>query len=121
MYLNTLYHEFSVITVTEIWATADNAPFLSTPSYQRINLNRENGRGGGVALFIRKQLSCSLLSDLHVSDINFSFESLFIEISDGNVMKRIIGVIYRPLNTDIYKFLIAFDTQVYLNVKRNVY
>ena len=26
MYLNTLYHEFSVIAVTETWATVDNAP-----------------------------------------------------------------------------------------------
>ena len=64
----------------------------------------ESGRGGGVALFIREQLSYSLFSDLHVSDINFSFESLFIEMSGANVMKHITGVIYRSANTDIDTF-----------------
>ena len=46
------------------------------PGYQSVFKNRESGR---VALYIQEQLFYSLLSDRHVSDINFSFELLFFE------------------------------------------
>ena len=49
VYLRTLNHNFSVIAVSETWASNDNMSLLNIPGYNSTFKNRTSGRGGGVA------------------------------------------------------------------------
>jgi hypothetical protein len=111
IYLNTLNHKFSVIVVTETWASSTNESFLTIPGYHGIFKNRPTGIGGGVAIFIKDLFSYSERSELCISN-NCNIESLFIEIfsTSTNLNKRIIGVVYRPPGNDLDSFLTAFDS-----------
>ena len=50
IYLNTLSHSFSVIAVSETWATADSETLLLLSGYVGIFKNRPKSRGDGVAV-----------------------------------------------------------------------
>ena len=56
-YLNNLAFTFSITAITETWATSDNESFLHSAGFTRVFKNRPSGRGGGVALFVRNNLS----------------------------------------------------------------
>ena len=52
VYLRTLNHNFSVIAVSDTWASNDNTSLLNIPDYNSTFKNRTSERGGGVALFV---------------------------------------------------------------------
>ena len=61
---------------------------------------RNNKTGGGVSLGINKKMPFIERHDLNV--LNELIKSVFIEIAKLNVENNvIIGIIYRPPNTDI--------------------
>jgi hypothetical protein len=94
-YLSLLSIRFNVIAITETWLNENTASLYNIEHYSTISNHRKTKRGGGVALYIHDTLNYKLRPDLTKSD---SFiESLFIELND----KKVIGVIYRPPNTDV--------------------
>jgi exonuclease III len=56
--------------------------------------------GGGVGIYIAKQLKCKIRKDLN-TNIEETMESVFIEISISTGKNIIVGVIYRPPNNKI--------------------
>ena len=50
VYLRTLNHNFSVIAVSETWASNNNMSLLNIPGYNSTFKNRTSGRGGGVQI-----------------------------------------------------------------------
>jgi hypothetical protein len=73
--INGLQHNFSVIAVTESWATELNEEFLEIDGYTMINKNRTSKKGGGVALYIDESLTLTKQDDL--SMIHNDFECVF--------------------------------------------
>lgn len=69
---------FSILLITETWLTEDTAPLIILPGYTFVYRNRINGRGGGVAIFIRDDLHFRMRYDLCVA--NPVFDWLAIEM-----------------------------------------
>lgn len=84
----------SLICVTETWLnnTISEAEFLP-PGFSVLRKDREDSRGGGVAIFLKNSLKFYPLPDLPES------ESLWCKISVGGKI-TVLGVIYRPPGTD---------------------
>lgn len=74
------------------WETNMNSTLLKLNGYIRVSKARCNHQtGGGVALFLKDELKFS------VKNITTNtFESLFVEVTDTNRKKTIVGVVYRP-------------------------
>jgi len=62
--------------------------------------------GGGVGLYLNNKFDYQLCEDLSVStDV---LECIFVEIIQAKAKNFIIGCVYRPPNTDVWKFNLDF-------------
>ena len=91
---------FSVIGITETWLHSVSPNLFNLQNYQMIRNDRTGRRGGGVAFYIQDQLQFKVRYDLSLKES----ESLFIEIQNSKEKNIIIGLIYRPPNTQIDSF-----------------
>ena len=104
-YLSNLNHVFPIIALTETWARDDNVNLCNISGYNCEHNYRSSRSGGGVALFIKETIDYSVRDDLRYQ--NDTIEALFIEIDKSVFNKKqniILGVIYRPPNTNIRTF-----------------
>ena len=101
--IDTLNIPFQVIGLTETWLNDNNMDCYTLNEHEFFGSNRPNKRGGGVGLYISKQLKFKSRNDLdkNVEDI---IETKFIEIINDNGKNIIIGVIYRPPNNNFDTF-----------------
>ena len=82
-----------------------NNTLYNIDGYNAENVYRTNRKGGGVSLYIREHVSYTTRIDIDI--FNEIMESKFVKIdkkcisADRNV---IIGVIYRPPNSDVVQF-----------------
>ena len=99
--LNDMLNELSacnfspeVICLQEIWQINDPSLFPLS-NFQTLEFNtRTNARGGGVGIFVKNNIVYNLNQYSVFRDC--IFESLFIEITDDNNQKIVIGSVYRP-------------------------
>lgn len=102
--LSELLHQLSnagvdvdIILLCETWLNAENDLMPQIDGYDYFLQNRSIGRGGGIAIFIRKCFSAVIRDDI---DFNLDeyYESLFVDVTFG---KKIITVveIYRIPNS----------------------
>ena len=101
--LSNLNMDFSVIAVTETWTRDTTNPF-DIENFKFVYKHRTCNPGGGVGLYLTKQFR----ADLNLNN-NETAESLFIEIVNPRGKNIIVGVIYRPPNTDVNLFIHNFD------------
>jgi len=106
--LNLLKNKFSIICVSEVWSCQSTERFISIPGYNCVCRSRSTGRGGGLALFFDSDLDIIIKDrpDLDSPD-SIVYESLIVQISQSNKAAKdiIVGVLYRPPNTNIDTFL----------------
>ena len=107
MYLRTLNHNFSVIAVSETWASNDNMSLLIIPGYNSTFKNRTSGRGGCVALFVRNCFKFTVGNDMSAFNNDY-IESIFIELTNTFLGNRIIGAVYRSPGYSPDLFMIGF-------------
>ena len=95
------FHDFDILCFYETWLNKSYPDeMLKMPNFCLFRLDHENGmhnkRGGGLIIYVKKDLSeyASILSD--ISRISCDLEQLYIVIDKPNVCKEIIGVVYRP-------------------------
>ena len=99
--LDYLCYNFSVIGLTETWLTTSNVSMYNFEGYRHIYNIRSGRAGGGVSLFIKSYIPFSERHDLNL--LNEISETVFIQINKnvfGTPKDIIIGIIYRPPNTD---------------------
>ena len=90
---------------SETWLTCCNNTLYNIDGYNVESSYRTMRRGGGVSLYIREHVTYTVRSDHDI--FNDIMESKFVEIdkkcidTDRNV---IMGVIYRPPNSDEVQF-----------------
>ena len=97
---------FSIIGISETWLNEDTKNTYNINGYNSEHLCRVDKRGGGVSIFIQEGIQYSRRTDLDI--INDYVEAIFIEINKVELNTKkdlIVGVIYRPPNTDLQKFL----------------
>ena len=105
MYLSNLKHTFPIIAISESWIKNHNVDTCNMYGYQSEHNYRPNKGGGGVSLFIKNGIEYTLRHDLKIQ--NSSMETLFIEIKSGQIGNKndmIVGVIYRPPDTEVDYF-----------------
>jgi len=96
---------FTIIGLSETWLTENNKDLYGITNYVSLHECRQDKRGGGVSLFIHNSVDFKNRPDLN--QFNDCIESLFIEVDGRSVGKDrnvIVGVIYRPPNTDLNVF-----------------
>ena len=101
--IDTLNIPFQVIGLTETWLNDNNMDCYTLNEHKFFGSNRPNKRGGGVGLYISKQLKFKSRNDLD-KNVEDTIETKFIEIINDNGKNIIIGVIYRPLNNNFDTF-----------------
>ena len=104
-YLETLKHKFSIIGLSETWLKDHNVDRHQIDAYTAVHRFRSHRYGGGVSIYTASSLEYFTRDDLcHQSD---AMESVFIEIDKSCIGKDrnvIVGVIYRPPNSDAELF-----------------
>ena len=104
-FLAGLKHDFTFIGITETWLTNYNDDLYTLTGYNNVGKHRQDRKGGGVALYIKDHLTFKERSDLSI--FNEEIETYFIELNRcelGIGKNVIIGVLYKPPNTDIEIF-----------------
>ena len=85
--LANINHTFSVLAITKTWVKESNVNDLSFEGYNFVNNHRDNKIGGGVGLFIDR--------NIHIKSCQ-NLMSLFAEICVPRQKHIIIAVICRP-------------------------
>ena len=104
-YLSLPDIKFTAIEITETWLQDYDCDLNGFPGYHFVERHRAEQIGGGVDICIAEQSVFSVRQDLSLFDPEI--ESLFVKIEGSmlcNNRKIILGVIYRPPNTDISGF-----------------
>ena len=104
--LSSLQHPFSVIGLSETWLNVQSPALFDLEDYTLLRSDRPNGRGGGVAMYIKKGLSYNLLNGVPLIP---ECETLFIEIINPHGKNVVIGIVYRPPSSSIDTFITNLD------------
>ena len=103
--LESLNCNFSVIGFSETWLTPSNYDCYGISNYQHFHITRKNRHGGGLSIFVHNNLNVKQRDDL--TGIHDVAEVLFIELKKeeiGSTKDTIVGLTYRPPNTDVSAF-----------------
>ena len=105
-FVDNLQKKISIIGLIETWLTSINADLHDMHGYSHVYLCRQGRHGGGVSLFVNKNISFIVRQDL--TALTDQVEQLFIEI-DKTVLHLnknvIVGIIYRPPDKDPVAFI----------------
>ena len=107
-YLDELKLDFNVIGLSETWLNEVTHDLYNIDNYNHVHKYRENRKGGGISLFIREHLQFKILDDICIFDTSLEF--LFIELDKSQSLSNsiVVGIIYRPPNTDLDEFNTKF-------------
>ena len=116
-YLHKIKSNFDVIALSETWLSIYNdLNHFKISNYIMYNTCRSDRCGGGVALYIKQSLQCSLIKQFSTS-IPMLLEQLAVEITIQGNKNIVIGCMYRSQNGDFNKFNEYVD--MFLNYNKN--
>ena len=94
--------KYDVIGVTETWLqNGDQENMVNVNSYKFLGKSRVTRRGGGVGLYIRQDIFCETIFSVSLEFIECLWVKL--KLSPNNIV--IMGILYRPPNSDVTQFL----------------
>ena len=103
-FLSNLIFGFSIICFSEAWlddSNVDNSNY-ELPNYVSVHQIRNHYKGGGVSVYILKNLEFKIRDDL---SINFKdIESVGVKILHAKRRNSLFNVVYRPPNSKIEPF-----------------
>ncbi len=105
--MSSFHLEFDVIGVSETWLTDDTVDNYNIPGYNLYYSNRQEARGGGVAVFVKTELKCKECKNLEFN--NSYCNTKFIEIEMADSKNIIIGVIYRAPSSNPNFYFTLFN------------
>uniref|UniRef100_A0A8B9ZFV9 Reverse transcriptase domain-containing protein n=1 Tax=Anas platyrhynchos TaxID=8839 RepID=A0A8B9ZFV9_ANAPL len=86
---------YDLVAITETWWDQSHDWSTAMPGYRLFRRDRQHGRGGGVALYIRESFDV-----VELEARNDKIESLWVRIGRDNKASVLVGVCYRPPNQD---------------------
>jgi len=108
--LMLLSNKFSIIAITEMFTDHTNENIANITGYDKIIKSRVGKSGGGVAFYFDTDLHLNIKQKPELSCKNQSImESLFVQVTQDHGKDIILGVIYRPPNTNVNQFLIELE------------
>ncbi|XP_024136829.1 uncharacterized protein LOC112151929, partial [Oryzias melastigma] len=103
-YLQQFSHSFSVIAVSETWFKEDNIFHFELEGYDLNYINRLNKPGGGVALYVKKDMKFKIITHMTMT-IDNVLECLTIEICCEKRKNVIITCVYRTPGSNMEQFI----------------
>lgn len=103
-YLQTSSQPFNINTISETWINTGKEMAFELEGYELKNINRKNKGGGGVAIYIDKNLNYKILEST-TTVVDNLLECLTIEICNKKNKNVIVSCIYRTpgINIDIFR------------------
>ena len=83
--------QLDICILNETWLNSANENLVNIPGYNIVTSNRENRKGGGVAILISKYLKHRRHTDLELK--NIETENCFVEVHSGK-KNIIVGSLY---------------------------
>ncbi|XP_069941667.1 uncharacterized protein [Cherax quadricarinatus] len=111
---------FDIIALTETWydlKSRDMTAECNIQGFKLFNVDRCNGKGGGVALYVRENINCCIKKGIKIDGA--VTESVWVEFVEGQE-KLILGVIYRPPGLDHDRGRLLWDEIVRASGHSNV-
>lgn len=102
-YLNKFTKPFKIIAISETWIKADKGMDFELDGYELNHINRKNKSGGGVAVYVDKDLNYRVVENMSTAVDNL-FECITIEICREKNKNVIISCIYRAPGSSIESF-----------------
>lgn len=106
LFLNTMDLRFDCLGFSETWYTPENNDNFELAHFTQYKSFRSSRPGGGASLYVGNHLVSHKRDDLIIPDA--SVDSVFAEIEKQSLQSFpqnvVIGVIYRPPNTDLSQF-----------------
>nr|CAI5821178.1 unnamed protein product [Callosobruchus analis] len=99
-------NDFDFLALSETWLNEDTDNTIVALSGYNLFRSDRNGRGGGVAIYARKNTVCSIIS---VDTKGFDELWLTTNISG---QKYAIGVIYKPPNYNVHQFASELEDSI---------
>ena len=106
--LKNLELRFSFIGITETWLR-DSSHHTDISGYNFVHNPRKDRTGGGVGLYLADNFDFKCRPDL-VFPCTECAESLFVEINRPKEKNIIVGVVYRPPNSNLRDFMNSLDS-----------
>ena len=94
---------FSIIGLTETWLADDCPHIYDIPTHNLVTRNRKTKSGGGVGIYVSKNINFKVREDLTVFHEDI-FESICVELQLDQNNKVQVGVMYRPPNNKVNEF-----------------
>ncbi len=117
-FLSTIRCTFDVIACSETWLNErSHIDTLNLEGYKLYHKNRLGRTGGGVCMYVNSRLQANVCDNL-VLDDEYS-DSLFININTDKGKDILIGVIYRPPDSNLTNFMDKFEAILYAANKNN--
>ena len=92
------FENIDIFGVTETHLNENSLSNISVQGFTFLNKRRNNGRGGGVGVYISEELNVKRRYDLETEEI----ECIWFEIVYPNTKSFIVSVMYRPPDTSNY-------------------
>ena len=92
-------NEYDLVAITETWLQHGDEWELNIQGYQTVRRDRQEGKGGDVALIFKGDIRVVVRDD--IGSMEKKVESIWVEIRNSKEKKSLIGVVYRPPNNDI--------------------
>ena len=109
-----------ILAVTETWLDENSSKGIEIPGFHFVFQNRDMKRGGGVGFFIDERIKYSTVDASLWNSSVTSFELLLISMDCQKTGNFLVGVIYRPPDTNLHSFNIEFSNLLNCLVKRNM-
>lgn len=114
VFLNNLNRDIDVLVFTETWFSGDTQSDIA--GYNAHHTCRTHGRGGGVSIYVKSDISAVLVENMSIMSDNL--ESCSVRISQNNSPALYVVGIYRPPSASIDEFNIALSDK-FLSVNGN--
>lgn len=103
-FLASITSKLSVIGISETWL-ADSDHTVDIDGYNFIHKPRPSRTVGGVGMYLNVDIEFKFRNDLSIdTDESLPVESLFIKLCRPKRNNLIVGVIYRPPDSDVNDF-----------------
>lgn len=116
-FLNDLKLNFKILALTETWIKNSDIEKVQIDGYNMFYSNREDKRGGGVAMYVDKNLKCKI--DEQRTMMSELMEILTIEIMNDMGKNILISCVYRPPGPGVDQFTDKI-IELFANVTKSI-
>ncbi len=110
---------FNIIAMSETWLKSNKGIDFAIKGYEMFYTNRECKNGGGVALYIDKNIDCKVIENMSVA-VEDVCESITVEICMGKQKNIIVSCIYRAPGANIEVFKEWMEKLFSLNTQKDL-